>query len=158
MDTSSIIIGVVTLIICAIPFILVSRGNKKRHTEHLKLLSNWISENKLTLDKIETHSDFILGLDSKEKTFVFFKASENNRVEKIRLNNISKVNLVKETVVLNDNNGINSRIKNVLLEFSLKSPSVQSIQFELFNIEKNHQLSGEIQLGQEWVKYLNNSL
>jgi hypothetical protein len=158
MDTSSILIGVLTLIIWAIPFTLVSRRNKKRNNKNLKLLSDWSIENKLKLDKIESHSDFILGLDSTEKTFVFFKGSSENRIVKIPLFNVSQVQLVKETVVSNDNSVHNSRIKSVYLEFSQKNSQSQSLQIELFSIEKHHQLSGEIQLGQEWVKQMNSIL
>lgn len=158
MDTSSIIIGVITLIICAIPFVRVSRGNKKRRNKNLKSLKDWTIENNLKLDKIESHSDFILGLDSNEKTFVFFKESNENSIEKIPLSNVTQVNLVKETTVSNDAKGLNSRIAKVSLEFSLKLSSSSSVQVELFDLEKNHQLSGEIQLGQEWAKHINSIL
>jgi hypothetical protein len=158
MDTSSILIGVITLVIWVIPFALVSRRNKKRSNRNLKLLSDWTTENKLKLDKIESHSDFILGLDLTEKTFIFFKGSSENGIVKIPLFNVSQVQLVKETVVSNDNSVNNSRIISVYLEFAQKSSQSQSLQIELFCIEKNHQLSGEIQLGQEWVKQINNIL
>lgn len=159
MDISSIIITVIFIAVCTIPFVLMGRKNKKRKKEKLQSIINIANQQNATISKSEVLSDYVIGMDEVKKQVFFFKNLKDSTIEDyVDLAEI-KTSRVKNTGrAITYNNSNQSIIEKLELVFIPLDKNRKEIAWEFFNSDDNSQLSGELQSAEEWSNCINESL
>ena len=153
MELASAIIGGVLAAVCAVPFVLITQGRKKREKKMLQSLITLADQHDCKLSEHEFCSDFTIGID-KTKHFVFFikKTKTKETLQYVDLNAIQscKVNNIGRT--FRNKDGQHREIERLELSFTPKAKDLGTINFEFYDAEINMQLSGELQAIQKWSK------
>ncbi|WP_405608351.1 hypothetical protein [Polaribacter sp. Asnod1-A03] len=156
MDLGTTIIGVISITICALPFILTSRNKKKKEKELLNSLINFARQNGSEITKHEIGTYFAIGLDESKNTISFLQKTKKSSqfqfidlslIKKCQINNISKSLSNNETVVDK-------------LNLNLTTLSIKDADFNLqfYNSNISFQLSSEFDSLEKWNKIINNIL
>ena len=96
MDTSSIAIGVILMLLFVGPIIyLIIKQNSKDKTR-LKNLKSLGSQNQMELDEIELTNSVWLGLDSKSKKLLVVEPDNNMQYDVIDLKKINQRHVSKK--------------------------------------------------------------
>ena len=146
MDQSSLIIGIVLLIVCVLPFILFSLNNTKKRKNRIQNLIQKAKENNATIQEKDDWNQSIIGIDKTNKLLFFSKKSEE--FDKFISINISE--LQKCQIERTENN-----LKTLeKLELELTFASKPTVVLEFFNKNETRLLVNEIELIQKWQKLL----
>ena len=147
MDSTSLTIGIILLIVCVLPFILFSVINSKKRKKRIQNLIQKAKENNATIQEKDDWNQSIIGIDKTNKMLFFSKKSEE--IDKFISINISE--LLKCRIEKTENK------HNVLekLELELTFASRPTIVVEFFNIDENRLILNEIEIIQKWQTLLN---
>lgn len=158
MDQGSAIVGAILIAICIVPFILMSRGSRKKKKRMLQALTESAKQHNGQLSQHEFCGDFVIGFAEDINSVFFIKQKNEEAISQVAdLSKIQSCQAVKRTRTIK-NKGGNVRItERVELNFIPKDKSKDEINFELYT-EENMQLSGELQLVDEWSKQINDRL
>ncbi|MFY8188583.1 MAG: hypothetical protein ACOVLC_11565 [Flavobacterium sp.] len=158
MDSSITVIGLIIVLICAVPFVVMYFNNRKKENEMMQSLHAMASNNKSKITAHEFCGDFVLGIDETKKFVYFHKQNKD-------FSNSSFVNLsqTKECHITKKQDEDVSKssiyaMQSVSLSFRKVNDVHHETHFELFNRQLNHQLSGELQFADQWSKRINNLL
>jgi|SRR5690606_9613489 len=148
INVSNIIIGIISIFICCVPFIISRYNRKKKEKKIFIPLQTLAQQINCTIHEHEFCGDFVIGMD-KTKHFVFFvkNIKENISTKVVNLNSIQTCKVVKNT---KKNNGNYLIVSDVLLCFVPKNKHDAEILFELYDYNTNLQLSGELQFVEKW--------
>jgi hypothetical protein len=147
MDSTSLIIGIILLIVCVLPFILFSVNNSKKRKKRIQNLIQKAKENNATIQEKDDWNQSIIGIDKTNKMLFFSKKSEE--FDKFISINISE--LLKSRIERTEN-------KNKVLEkleLELTFASRPTIVLEFFNKDETRILLNEIEIIQKWQTLLN---
>lgn len=95
MDKTSLMIGMLLLMVFMFPIIYVLFKQKSNEAKHKNALNKVASEKGLKLDKFETYGHLSLGLDSTAKKLIVIDPKVSEEPEVIDLKNVSRVNIAK---------------------------------------------------------------
>ncbi|WP_299779317.1 hypothetical protein [uncultured Formosa sp.] len=150
MNTGTIILSVVFIIICALPFILSTRNSRKRKNDMLKALKALAEIKQASITKHEAGSDFVIGLDEPKNMVFFFKKNKEKTIKaSLDLSDYKECRTLKFGKNLNSKSKSHA-IDTLKLEFIPKDKTVTESQFEFYNEDINIQLSGELQIINTW--------
>mgnify|MGYP001481691523 CR=1 FL=1 len=156
METGNILIGVISILAIAIPFILMYRKSKKTERGLVRNLKIYADTNGFQLDKWESVGNLILGIDNSNQVAYFAEVEDlSYKIRHVLLSEMSicKVNRDVREV---DYHGEKDRVTHsVEIDFYPKNKKSKEEAFRLFDEDKNRMLSGEIQLAEEWVAKYN---
>lgn len=156
MDLATIIIAVVSIVICSLPFVMVKINKGKREGELLSEIKKNSKNESIHLSKYELLSNFIIGIDETSNHFYFLRKKEDsNHFLEIDLNKYAKCEMQQSNHTEGENNSVQSVIDQLALKFHPANASEKMILLELYNRSDNQNLSGEFQLAQEWTLFLN---
>jgi hypothetical protein len=147
MDSTSLIIGIILLIVCVLPFILFSVNNSKKRKKRIQNLIQKAKENNATIQEKDDWNQSIIGIDKTNKMLFFSKKSEE--FDKFISINISE--LLKSRIERTEN-------KNKVLEkleLELTFASKPTVVLEFFNKDETRILLNEIEIIQKWQTLLN---
>lgn len=147
MDSTSLIIGIILLIVCVLPFILFSVNNSKKRKKRIQNLIQKAKENNATIQEKDDWNQSIIGIDKTNKMLFFSKKSEE--FDKFISINISE--LLKSRIERTEN-------KNKVLEkleLELTFASRPTIVLEFFNKDETRLILNEIEIIQKWQTLLN---
>ncbi|MBC5834029.1 hypothetical protein G6N05_03955 [Flavobacterium sp. F372] len=147
MDSTSLTIGIILLIVCVLPFILFSVNNSKKRKKRIQNLIKKAQENNATIQEKDDWNQSIIGIDKTNKMLFFSKKSEE--FDKFISINISE--LLKCRIERTENK------HNVLekLELELTFASRPTIVLEFFNKDETRLILNEIEIIQKWQTLLN---
>lgn len=147
MDSTSLTIGIILVIICVLPFILFSVSNSKKRKKRIQNLVKIATENNATIQEKDDWNQSIIGIDKTNKMLFFSKKSEE--FDKFISINISE--LLKCRIERTENN------HKVLekLELELTFASKPTIVLEFFNKNETRLILNEIEIIQKWQLLLN---
>ena len=147
MDSTSLTIGIILLIVCVLPFILFSVKNRKKRKKRIQNLIKKAQENNATIQEKDDWNQSIIGIDKTNKMLFFSKKSEE--FDKFISINISE--LLKCRIERTENK------HNVLekLELELTFASRPTIVLEFFNKNETRLILNEIEIIQKWQTLLN---
>ena len=147
MDSTSLTIGIILLIVCVLPFILFSVINSKKRKKRIQNLIQKAKENNATIQEKDDWNQSIIGIDKTNKMLFFSKKSEE--IDKFISINISE--LLKCRIEKTENK------HNVLekLELELTFASRPTIVLEFFNKDETRLILNEIEIIQKWQTLLN---
>lgn len=159
MDLGSTIVGAIIIIICIVPFILMSQSIKKRKRQMLQSLTKIATQHYCQITQYEFCGDFIIGID-KIKNFVFFyKKLKDKEVEQfIDLDNIQNCKVINLNRTITNKDGNHKVIDKLALDFIPISKDKTEITLEFFNSDVSIQFSGELQSIEKWSKLINDQL
>ena len=150
METGMIALSAILIIIVAMPFITMVKSENKSKTSLRKGLNLFIEEHHATASKTTTHTNFMLAVDVKQNRLYFFKRNGLSSQGKIiDLKNYDSCTI--EKVMSSGSNDKN--IEKVSLLFHSRNSNKTDF-LELYNEEHTLQLSGEINIAQDWCDYL----
>ncbi|QVY64900.1 hypothetical protein [Polaribacter sp. Q13] len=155
MDLGTIIIGIICIVICALPFVLTNKNKKKKEKELLDLLKDFAKEHNSEITNHEIGEHYAIGIDESKNAISFLqKTKEKNNLQYVDLttiksceiSNISKSLGKNETTLDKLNlklNAIDKNKPNVILEFYNSDISFQPVN-EFDVIEKWNKLIGNL--------------
>lgn len=156
MDLETALIGLICIFVCAIPFVLTSRGRRKKEKLLLMSLKNLAEEKLGKITQHEVCSNYAIGIDE-TKNFVFFQL-RNEEETKAQFIDLSKI---KKCSVLNiGNTASNSEriIEQLNLELIPIDKKETKTVLNFYNSEQSFQLSGEFQSIEKWNLLINKML
>ena len=147
MDSTSLTIGFILLIVCLLTFILFSVINSKKRKKRIENLILKAKENNATIQEKDDWNQSIIGIDKTNKMLFFSKKSEE--FDKFISINISE--LLKCRIERTENK------HNVLekLELELTFASKPTVVLEFFNKDETRLILNEIEIIQKWQTLLN---
>lgn len=152
MDLPNLIIGLVVLLLCAAPFILMNRHSKNKKQKLIQTLNQLAASSGNSITEFDVFNDAIIGIDQNNKTLFFVKKLEELNVEeKISLKDYQKSEVKKK---MSNHHGPSSNmqiIKKIHLHFQPKSSENREVNLEFYDENTQFQLNGELQLAEKWV-------
>lgn len=154
MEIGNILIGILCIVICIIPFLIdrLNRINKEKQ-QFLILKRNALNYD-CEISQHEVCGDYIIGIDEKKKC-VFFQTTNSDLLTEqfISLYKVKKVEIIKVTRKNKENDDI---VQKLSLQFLFKNNSRETLEF--YDNKKNYQLRGEIQSIKRWCDLINGAL
>lgn len=159
MDFGSVLIGMLVLVLCAVPFFIDYRNRRKKKNIFLLNLNSIAEQQNCVISQAEFCNDFVLGIDE-NKNFIFFykQKKEESIAQYVDLGKIKACQTVKKTRSIKRNNDNIVITEKVNLSFMPATNGNGEMKFELYDEDINLQLSGELQVADKWAKQINNRL
>lgn len=159
MDSGTAIIGAASIVACVLPFIWLHRVKKKAAKKLLTSLTDFASEHNGTISRHEIFRDMAIGLDEKTNSVFFYKKSDAEEVaQHVELAATKTCEVVKTSRTFNDKEGVRTVIEKLELSFTPAASNQPAIALEFYDIHKNMQLNGELQLIERWAKWVDERL
>ena len=148
------IIGIVSVLICVGPFLGIYLVKVRKQNKILRSLHDSVLHLNVTIGEHEFCGDFLLGMDKNKKYILFYKNVLNSDavVKIVDLSTIFSCKVLKETKTVKTARENIEFIEQ--LELSFISRDKKETKLELFNEERNTQLSGELQCAEKWEKLI----
>jgi Tfp pilus assembly protein PilE len=155
MDTSTIVIAVISIAVMSLPFTLSYYNSRKKQQKLVSKVQAFASEFNNSLERFDTIWNGLIALDAKAKVLFFYsegKASsetlriplaDQNKCEVI-LSELNAGDLAKTKV-----------IETVSIRFSPKSNTEKVNDVVMFDGKTGLTLNTELNLARDWVKMLN---
>ncbi len=156
MDSGSILIGAILIILCVVPFVIMHYNSKKKQNKKKQLLNTIAIQQNCKITQHELCANFIIGLDENKKCVFFFKQEKENEISQfINLIEIKTCYAEKTTRTVKNKEQSYVITERINLCFIPINNSLKETKLELYNDEKNNHLRGELQLVDKWVKKIN---
>ncbi|GEQ85808.1 hypothetical protein ULMS_13160 [Patiriisocius marinistellae] len=149
METGMIVIFIILLLVCTLPFILITRNTKKREKQLKAALIAKISKNNGALLEFEINNNAIIGLDNKNQLYYYSNTQEQEHLQSINLNDVKSCKVVKDTKRVKSGKSEYELAQRIALIFSFQRDGITE-KFEIYNNDDSSQLDGEIALAEKW--------
>ena len=148
------IIGIVSVLICVGPFLGIYLVKVRKQNKFLRSLKESMLHLNVTIGEHEFCGDFLLGMDKNKKYILFYKNVINSDpiVKIVDLSTIFSCKILKETKTVKTAQESMEFIEKIELSFISKDK--KETKLELFNEERNTQLSGELQCAEKWEQLI----
>lgn len=148
MDSGIIIIGIITLLICILPFVLMARSRKIKNNQMLHTLAELAQTKDCKITTHEFCGELLVGIDENKPYFFLHKQTSNGITNQaINLSEMKSCEIVNTKY----NRDI---VQKLELKFISENTKQADILVEFYNRIENFQLSGEIQLIEKWVELI----
>jgi hypothetical protein len=155
MDLGSGLIGGLAIALIALPFLWIKRIQNKNKANMFDKLNAMAHQHQTSIEKFDLTGDFIIGTDPKHEHIFFFKKGNKEEViQHVELKEIENCKVVKKDIL----KGSYKTVDRLDLSFIPKDKSKLETLFEIFNLEKNMQLNGELQVIDRWKVDINSWL
>lgn len=157
MDLGVTLIGVLTVALCAMPFIITYRSRKKKEKQFLLSLNEIAKQHDCIITQYEVFGNFTIGIDE-SKNFVFFVLNAQEELKQQQYVDLSTI----KTCEITKNHRLTSKKEKVIDRLSLNldfvDKSKPNVILDFYNSDVSYQLNGEIQLAEKWNKLINTML
>jgi hypothetical protein len=155
IDWGTTIVGLVAVLIFVVPFVLIFYNRTKKEKKMLKSLNDIAQQNNCTLSQHEFCGDFAFGIDESRNFVFFFKQKKDEAIAQfIDLSEIQACHAIKKTRTVKNNKESVIITERLELNFVPANKSRGETSFELYDVEINMQLSGELQFLDKWSRLL----
>lgn len=155
----SVILGVLILALCFLPFWLMQMKNKKREGFMLNSLKELSNQYSGSIHSYEFCGDFAIGVDLNNRKLYFIKQLQNELVKQmVSFADVQTCKNLKHTRSVVNDTGKHNVTEAVELQFIPKNKSVAEQKLRLYSEDVNTQLSGEVQFAEKWSKQINDWL
>lgn len=159
MDLGSTIIGIVAVIICILPFIMMNNGRKKREKVLLQSLSEIAARYNCQISRYDVFSNFAIGIDEAKNVVFFFKQNDDNKMTQfVDLSKIQSCKVINTSRTLKSRDGNQKITDRLELNFIPAVKNLPEVKMEFFNAEVSLHLNGEIQTIEKWCELINSRL
>jgi hypothetical protein len=148
------LIGIVSVLICIGPFLGIYLVKVRKQNKILRSLQDSMLHLNVTIGEHEFCGDFLLGMDKNKKYILFYKNVLNSDavVKIVDLSTIFSCKVLNEMKTVKTARESMEFIEHI--ELSFISRDKKETKLELFNEERNTQLSGELQCAEKWEKLI----
>ena len=156
MDVGTLLVGLISVGVFALPFVLTIRGRKKKKNRLVKSLNVLATGQNTTLGQKEFCGNYAIGMD-RENNFVFFQKTIKKELQPPQLVDLSQIKACKTL-----NQAINAKgdrtIEKLGLQFQPIKNDRPETYLEFYHHEQSYQLQGEIQSMEAWSQRINDRL
>lgn len=152
MDSGTIIIGLIMLALCALPFILSGRNRKSKEEKIKKSFLDLAQKNNISDLQKDIWYGSAIGINVTNHQLVFYR-----KIKDIETTHILNLKDIQKSKVLKVND-LNNHIEKLELILTPYGKNNNEINLEFYNAEINPQLNGEFQLIDKWNKLINETI
>lgn len=155
MDLGTLLVGLISVGLFALPFVLTIRGRKRKQRKLMNSISALADRYNTKIGESEFCGNYAIGMDP-EQRFVFFHKQFGDRVEE----QIVVLLDMKSCKSLNQSSNVggNRVIERLGLQFVPKDRDKAETVLEFYNDNEDNQLSGQFQSMEQWSKLIGNRL
>ncbi|WP_424000778.1 hypothetical protein [Maribacter sp. IgM3_T14_3] len=156
MELGIAAIGLASVVICAMPFVITNKSRKTKEKQMMTSLNDVASKNNCKITEHEIFGHYAIGVDAQKK-FVFFisksgevlnqQYADLSKIKTSEIGNIGKSYVRKEKIT-----------ERLILTLFSKHVNEPDTVFEFYNADVNYQLIGEFQSIEKWNKEIKNLL
>jgi len=159
MDLEAAILGLISILICIVPFVIMYYNRVKKENKMLQSLNKIAQQHNCNISQHEFCGDYVMGIDENTNFVFFFKQKNEELITQfVDLSEIQACQMVKKTRNVKKDMGSHGFIGRVELSFIPTNKTKGETRFELYDEEINMQLSGELQFVDKWTKQINDRL
>ncbi|MCC6754323.1 MAG: hypothetical protein IT266_10120 [Saprospiraceae bacterium] len=161
MDLGTTITGIIILLICIIPFVIMYLNNQKREKKLLQELSTFAERNNCKISQHELwNNNSLIGIDETANMIFFIKKLKGNEImQQINLTEIQKCRVINSGRTVSNKNGSHKVVDKLDLAFTFHDKNKEEIIVEFYNADYDSlTLSGELQLVEKWCKIINDRI
>lgn len=156
MNLGTIIIGIICIALCAMPFILTSVNKNKKNKQTLDKLKNLAKRNNSEISQYEICGYYAIGIDKSNKTVSFILKNEEDMEEQfINLNTIKSCELIHVKKPINNKE---KELSQLYLKLNPVDKNRSPYNLEFFNTDINYQINNEIQSSEKWNALINDTI
>jgi len=160
MDLGTTITGIVIILICIIPFALMSINSRKKEKKLLQGLTEIAERNNCKISRYELWNSSTIGID--DTSLIIFYTRKSKDIEtsqQINLVEIQKCRLVNLSRTVSNKDGNFKVIDKLELAFSFQDKNRNELILEFYNADYDSlTLTGELQLAEKWCKIFNDKI
>lgn len=156
MDLGTLLVGLISIGVFALPFVLTIRGRRKKKNRLIKSLHTLAAGQNTTLGEKEFCGNYVIAMD-RDRDFVFFQKTLNKEMLTPQMVDL---NQIKACRPLNQGSNVKGEriIERLGLQFQPIKNDLPETVLEFYQHEQSFQLSGELQSMEEWAKKINERL
>src|SRR5690606_3927059 len=156
MDVGTLLVGLISVGVFALPFVLTVRGRRKKKNRLVKSLNHLAAGQNTTLGQKEFCGNYVIGMD-RENNFVFFQKTIKKELQPPQMVDLSQIKACK---ILNQANNVKGEriIEKLGLQFQPIKNDRPEIYLEFYHHEQSYQVQGELQSLENWSQRINDSL
>lgn len=160
MELGTAIIAAAIIFACIIPFVLISRSNKKKEQQFLEMLSNLSEKSNCKISKYDIWNNAAIGTDEASSMIFFVKKSgELETHQQINLTKVEKCIVVNTSRTIINQSDHQKVIDKLELVFSDRDKNKPETAMVLYDANSDSlTLSGELQLAEKWCKIANDTI
>lgn len=151
MDISTIIMAVIIIGICILPFAIIYLNGQKKKAGLLNILKNLAQKNNSVVSKYDLIKSSGIGFDENKKHAFYFTITKDGTFEyEQNLAGIKKIKVEKHGRSVKSSGGSYSVIDKLDLVFENETGKVSSFPF--FDSTQSMQLTNELETANKWEK------
>ena len=160
MELGTAIIALVILFACIMPFIVISRSNKKRDNQFLQVLSDQSKAFHLSISQYDIWNNAAIGTDASFNMIFFNKKSGDLNIhQQITLVEVEKCWVVNTNRTIGNPSGDQKVIDKLELAFNYRETGKPDTILVFYDANSDSLvMSGEIQLADKWCKIANDKI
>lgn len=154
MDTSSFIIGSITLIIFVLPIILLHTARRRKEQKQRAEFDLYAQSKGVSLDRFELWNYYSIGIDKDHGRLFYVKQHlDENKEYNVSLNDVESCETKRDLLTQKGNTASDDYVLNGLhLAVQFKDKSKTPLNLEFYNRETANGLSNELELVEKWKK------
>lgn len=159
MDAGTAIMGAAAIAACVLPLLWLSNIRKKAEKQIRTSLTDFAAGHNSIISRSEILGDMAIGLDEQANKFFYYKKSGAKVItQHVDLAAIKTCKVIRTSRSYNDKESTYTEIEKLELSFTPIAANQPAIVLEFYDILKNMQLNGELQLIERWTKWLEERL
>lgn len=160
MDIQSIIIGIIVIGLCFLPYVYFTKKNKKKDAQFFKVLSDKAKQLNCSLTQHEASGNIVLGLDDANLLLFFLKKLRggDERLQHVDLTEVKAVRINNISRTVGEKDSKKKVIDKLQLVFSNYDYSKRDVTFEFYNSDETLVMNGELQLIERWLQIVNEKI
>lgn len=155
MNYVQLVPGIVLILLCIIPFLIMKNSTNKVKQKYSKLLNELAQKSNTKISDYDNWLNTAIGINEPKDELFFVKQTKEKRDEqRIKINQITKTKIVKLTKTFDNNEKKMVIIEQINLVIYDKNKSETTL---VFYSDKTDSLSHsfELQLAEKWSKMIN---
>jgi hypothetical protein len=160
MDLGTTIVGIVIILICIIPFALMSINSRKKEKKLLQGLTEIAERNNCKLSRYELWNNSTIGIDDTSLMIFYTRKSKDIETsQQINLAETQKCRVINLSRTVRNKEGNFKVVEKLELAFSFQDINRGDVVLEFYNADYDSlTLTGELQLVEKWCKLFNDKI
>lgn len=161
MDLGTAIITAILVALTVVPIAIMRRNRLKKESGMKQALRQLASRQNGEISQHEFCGDYVIGIDTKNKYIFFYKKNKENELAQfVDLAEVQSCRVEKITRSVKKGNGDGNieYTDRLELHFLPKAANNAITKLELYSEQINRQLTGELQMANDWSKRINDLL
>jgi hypothetical protein len=156
MDLGASIVGMIVILICTIPFVLISVNNRKKGEELRQRLFDFAKKSNFTVNRFDSWHRSSIGIDDQNDVIFFTRTVKDQAfLQQINLSEIQKCRVIITRKTASSSGGIDI----LELAFTYQNKQKSDVILEFYNAAHDSlTLSGELQMVEKWGKIVNDKI